>query len=138
LTAAWEIGWEEVDTTEWEGLFTWDRYFDRFFTIFVGANFLGETNELDKTRGVIGLHYLLPLNIESRAWVDTDGGARFIFDKEVDLTPRLKLLGEAEYATHKTEWEGSAGLTYTIHKNFSLVTLWHSDYNWGGGLRILF
>jgi FtsP/CotA-like multicopper oxidase with cupredoxin domain len=138
LTAAWEIGWEEVDTTEWEGLLTWDRYFNRFFTIFVGANFLGETNELDKTRGVIGLHYLLPLNIESRAWVDTDGGARFIFDKEVDLTPRLKLLGEAEYDTHKSEWEGSAGLTYTIHKNFSLVTLWHSDYDWGGGVRILF
>jgi FtsP/CotA-like multicopper oxidase with cupredoxin domain len=26
LTAEWEVGWQEVDDTEWEGIFTYDRY----------------------------------------------------------------------------------------------------------------
>jgi len=60
---------------------------------------LGETNELDKTRGILGLHYLLPLNVKSRVWVETDGGMRFIFDKEFELIPRLQLFVEAEYDT---------------------------------------
>lgn len=138
LTASWEMGWEGVETTEWEGIATWDRYINRFFTVFAGADLFGETDEIDKTRGVIGLHYLLPLNVESRTWVDTDGGMRFIFDKEFVLTPRLMLVGEAEYDTHKTEWEGSVGLAYTVCKNASLVARWHSDYDWGGGVTIRF
>jgi hypothetical protein len=138
FTAEWEVGWEQVETTEWEGLATWDRYFNRFFTIFAGANFLGETNEIEKTRGVLGLHYLLPVNVESRAWVDTDGGMRFMFDKEFELTPRLMLVGEAEYDTHKTEWEESVGLSYLVHKNFSVTARWHSDYDWGVGVQVRF
>lgn len=138
LTAAWEVGWENVETTEWEGLLTWDRYINRFFTIFVGADSLGKTDKFDKTRGVLGLHYLLPLNVESRIWVDTDGGMRFIFGKGFELTPRLMLVGEAEYDTHKTEWESSVGLTYLVNKNFSLIALWHSDYDWGGGVQMRF
>jgi hypothetical protein len=59
-----------------------------------------EEDELDKTRGVLGFHYLLPLNIESRIWVDSDGGSRINFDKEFELTPRLMLFGEAKYDTH--------------------------------------
>jgi hypothetical protein len=137
VTAEWEAGWQEVDDTEWEGIFTWSRYINRFSSIFAGADFLGEEDELDKTRGVLGLHYLLPLNVESRAWVDSDGGARISVDKDFELTPRLVLFGEAEYDTHDL-WEGSAGLNYTINKNFSLIALWHSEYDWGGGVQIRF
>jgi FtsP/CotA-like multicopper oxidase with cupredoxin domain len=138
LTAEWEVGWEEVETTEWEGIATWDRYFNRFFTVFAGADFFGETDEMDKTRGILGFHYLLPLNVESRTWVDTDGGMRFMFDKEFALTPRFMLVGEAEYDTHKTEWEESVGLSYLVHKHFSLTARWHSDYDWGVGVQVRF
>lgn len=137
LSVDWEVGWQEVDETEWEGIFSWSRYLNRFFSIFAGANLMGEENELDKTRGVIGLNYLLPLNIESRGWVDSDAGVRINLDKELELTPRLMLVGEVEYDTHEL-WEGSAELNYTIHKNFSLVARWHSEYYWGGGVRIRF
>jgi FtsP/CotA-like multicopper oxidase with cupredoxin domain len=137
LTAEWEAGWREVDDTEWEGILTWSRYINRFSSIFAGADFLGEEDELDKTRGVLGFHYLLPLNVESRAWVDSDGGARISVDKDFELTPRLVLFGEAEYDTHDL-WEGSAGLNYTICKNFSLIALWHSEFDWGGGAQIRF
>ena len=47
------------------------------------------------------------------------------------------LVGEAEYDTHEL-WEGSAGLHYTVHKNFSLIVRWHSEYDWGGGVQIRF
>ena len=137
LTAEWEAGWRDVDGTEWEGIFTWDRYINRFFTLFVGADLLEEEDEPDETRGVLGFRYLLPLNVESRVWVDSDGGARVNFDKEFELTPRLMLFGEAQYDSHD-KWEGNTGLNYTVNKNFSLIILWHSEYNWGAGVQIRF
>jgi hypothetical protein len=137
LTSEWEVGWQQVDETEWEGIFTWGRYINRFFNIFAGADSMGEEDIHDKTRGVLGFQYLLPLNVESRVWVDSDGGARISFDKEFELTPRLALIGEAQYDTHDL-WEGSVGLNYTFHKNISFIALWHSEYDWGAGVQLRF
>jgi FtsP/CotA-like multicopper oxidase with cupredoxin domain len=137
LTAEWEAGWRDVDDTEWEGIFTWNRYINRFFTLFVGADLFEEEDEPDETRGVLGFHYLLPFNVESRVWADSDGGARVNFDKEFELTPRLMLFGEAQYDSHD-KWEGSAGLNYTIYKYVSLKVIWHSEYDWGVGVQIRF
>jgi hypothetical protein len=137
LTAEWEVGWHEVDETEWESILTYGRYINRFFSIFAGANLMGEDDDLDKTRGLVGIHYLLPLNIESRGWIDTDGGARFMLEKSLELTPRLSLSGESEYDTHE-EWEGSVSLSYILSKNISLEGKWHSEYSWGGGINIRF
>lgn len=137
LTAEWEVGWQNVDDTAWETLFTWDRYINRFFTVFAGADLLGIRNDLEDTRAVFGIQYLLPLNLASRAWIDSDGGARFNLGKAFELTPRLSLFGEAQYDTHDI-WEGLAGLSYMVHKYFSIVGQWHSDYGFGGGLQIRF
>jgi CopA family copper-resistance protein len=137
LTAEWEVGWQNVDDTEWEGIFTYDRSFNRFFTVFAGADLLGEGDEHDDTRGVLGFRYLLPLNLESRVWIDTDGGGRFKLEKSFELTPRLALVGEAEYDTHD-KWEGSVVLSYMVHQYFSLLGQWHSEYGFGGGLQIRF
>jgi len=137
FTAEWEVGWQSVDDTEWETIFLYDRYFNRFFTLFAGLDVLGEGQVSDHTRGVFGLHYLLPLNFESRAWVDTDSGARVYLEKSFQLTPRLELIGEVQYDTHE-QWEGSADLLYTLTKNISLVGKWHSDFSWGGGIQIRF
>jgi len=136
LTAEWEVGWHNVDDTRSEILFTWDRYINRFLSVFAGADVLNERNETD-TRGILGLRYLLPFNLESRVWIDTDGGARFNLGRTFQLTPRLGLFGEARYDTHD-DWEGVAGLSYTINKIFSLIGQWHSDYGFGGGLQIRF
>ena len=137
LTAEWEVGWHEVEETEWEGIFTYSRYINRFFSLFAGIDLFGEEDELDETRGILGIHYLLPLNIESRGWVDTDGGARFMLEKSLELTPRLSLSGEVQYDTHE-KWEGSVNLAYILTKNVSFVGKWHSEYSWGGGLTIRF
>ena len=137
LTAEWEWGWQGVDENEWETLITWDRYINGFFSLFAGAYLQGVSRDLDENRAVLGFRYLLPLNLESRVWIDSDGGARFNLGKSFELTPRLTLRGEAQYDTHN-QWEGSAGLTYMVHKNISLVGQWHSDFGFGGGLQIQF
>jgi FtsP/CotA-like multicopper oxidase with cupredoxin domain len=138
ISAEWNSGWQRVDQNEWEGLLSWDRYINHFLTMFAGLDLLGEGSETEHTRGVFGITWLLPLNIESRYWLDTDGGGRFSFEKAFALTPRLALIGEAEYDTHLSKWEGKSGLTYTLSKSFSLIGQWHSDFGWGAGAIIRF
>jgi FtsP/CotA-like multicopper oxidase with cupredoxin domain len=137
LDAGWEVGWQQVEETEWEGLFTADYHFNRFSSLLAGINVLGEGSDEEATRGVFGFRYLLPLNFETTAWFDTDGGGRVILEKELQLTPRFELGLEAEYDTHK-QWEGKVELGYQLAKNFSLIANWHSEYAFGAGIRILF
>ena len=131
----WETGWQNTDEIEWETILTWNRFINRFFTIFAGADLEGARDSLETARGVFGFRYLLPLNIESRVWIDSDLGARFSLEKHFELTPRIMLLGEVQYDTHEL-WEGHAGLTYTLGKAISLVGQWHSEYGWGGGFQV--
>lgn len=135
FTASWEVGWQKVDSPQGEVVLTWDRYVNRFLTFFAGADLV----RLDKkdNRGVFGFRYLLPFYIESRVWVDTEGGARFNLGKKLHLTPRLALYANGEYDTHK-QWDLRVGGTYLLAKNVSLVGQWQHDFGWGGGLRIRF
>ena len=100
IQAQWEAGWQNIDETDWKGLLTYDRYLNRFGSIFAGADLLGQEDTTEESRGVIGFRYLIPLNFESLVWVDTDGGARVMLEKEFILTPRIALLGEIQYDTH--------------------------------------
>ena len=135
--AQWEVGWQRVDGTDWEGLFSYDRYLNRFSSLFAGVDVTGEGDETEETRGVLGVHYLLPLNVESMLWVDSEGGARVNLEKEFTLTPRLALIGEIQYDTHDS-WEGKTGLSYTLTKSVSLLGQWHSEFGWGGGIQVRF
>ena len=137
LQASWEVGWQNVDDTDWESLLTYDRYFNRFISVFIGADFLEGGDSAKESRGVFGFRYLLPLNIESTAWIDADGGARATIEKEFTLTPRLSLIGEVEYDTHDL-WEGKLGLSYMLTKHVSLLGQWHSEFGWGGGFQVHF
>ena len=136
VTARWEAGWQKVEF-EWEGILTWDRYINSFFTLFAGADLLGKGDRPENVRGVLGMRYLLPLNLKTSAWVDSAGGARITVDKVFQLTPRITLFGGAQYDTHDL-WEGKAGISFTVSKSISLLGQWHSEYGWGAGLRILF
>jgi hypothetical protein len=137
ITAAWEWGWQGVDKSEWETLFTWDRDINGFFKVFAGVDLNGVRRDLEENRAVFGIRYLLPLNLESRTWIDSDGGARIHLEKTFEVTPRLALRGETQYDT-RHRWEGAAALTYLIHKDISLVGRWHSDFGFGGGLQLRF
>ena len=137
LMAEWEVGWQGVDELDWEGIVSWGYYLNRFATIFIGGDYVNEIDESDKARAVIGFNYLLPLNIDTRTWIDSDGGVRVSLHKDFELTPRLTVVAEAQYDTHE-QLEGNVGIKYALTRNFSIVTRWHSDYGFGGGLKILF
>ncbi len=139
----WEAGWNNVPGTEWETTFLYERYFNRFFRLIAGVNSEGTLTtgplefDVESNRGVFGLMYKLPLNIDATAWVDTDGGARVKLAKSIPLAPRLDLGGEVEYDTHN-DWESRVHLDYMLNKNAAVIGQWHSDYGWGAGLRIRF
>jgi hypothetical protein len=137
FTAEWEVGWANAEGAEWEGILSYGRYFNRFFTLFAGLDSMGVDGETEETRGVAGFEYLLPLNIEWRIWADTDGGVRLALEKGLEMTPRLMLRGEAEYDTHE-QFEGAVTLSYVVARNVSLVGAWHSEFSWGGGVNLRF
>lgn len=137
LDAAWEAGWQEVEKTHWEGLLTLGRYQNRFTSFFGGIDILGEGSTVDEVRGVLGIRYLLPLNLDFSAWLDTEAGARLMLEKELELTPRLGLHGEVQYDTHE-KWEGAVSLHYLVAKDLSLMAKWHSEFGCGGGVSLRF
>jgi FtsP/CotA-like multicopper oxidase with cupredoxin domain len=139
----WEAGWHNVPDPELETTFLYERYFNRFFRLVGGVDSsgtlgsgLGSYHSADN-RGVFGLMYKLPLNIDSTVWADTNGGARGRLSKNILLAPRLMLGGEVRYDTHN-DWEGRVHLDYMVNKNASIIGQWHSTYGWGIGLRVRF
>jgi CopA family copper-resistance protein len=136
LMLDWEAGWEEVPHIVREGTFTWNYYLNRFSSVFAGANY-EEASDVDETRGILGLRYLLPLNIESFAWVDDEGESRYGIEKEFMLTPRVGLFGELEYDTEE-RWEGNGGLSFMVSKGLSVLVQRHSEYEWGAGIQVRF
>jgi FtsP/CotA-like multicopper oxidase with cupredoxin domain len=132
LQASWQVGWQNVDSTEYEVNITYERYFNRFFTAFAGV---GLENEFE--RGIFGIRYLLPLNFESEWRIDTTGEFRISLGNNIQLTNNLNAFAEFEYDTEaNTEW--AAGLKYTLAKNIGLVTQYHSDFGIGAGARLSF
>jgi len=137
LTAAWEVGWQDVNGGEWEALLTGSRYINSFWSVFAGIDLAGAASDTDVTRAVIGVRTLLPLNLDLQAWIDSDGGARGRLEKRLPLTPRLEISGNVRYDTHDL-WEGQAGLAYTISKDVSLLARWHSTFGFGAGVQMRF
>lgn len=139
----WEDGWANVPGAELETTFLYERYFNRFFRLVAGVNAYDSISgrparfESESIRGVFGLMYKLPLNIDMTVWADTGGGGRIQISKDIPLTPRLSLGGEVRYDTHEG-WEERVHLDYTLSKNIAIIGQWHSEYGWGGGLRVRF
>lgn len=129
----WEVGWRRVEKTNYDLELTYDYHFDRFLSAFGGANLTNDSNV-----GIFGVRYLLPLNLESLVWVDTNGDVRFKLGKRLQITKHLSFFGEAEYDTN-TKWEGvAAGAAWIVNKWLSLIGQWHSDYGLGAGIRVRF
>jgi len=137
FSAEWQAGWQRVDDVKWEVTPAYDYYLNRFATFFAGADLKGANDHFDKHEGIFGLRYLLPLNITSRVWVDTAGEFQFAVGRHLELTPRLEVFGEAEYDTQE-HWETRAGTSYLLTKHVALIGQWHSEFRWGGGLRLQF
>jgi hypothetical protein len=69
--------------------------------------------------------------------IDSEGDARITATKGFQITSRLSFLTNLEYDTGSSvSW--SAGLDYTLTKNFSLITEYDSDHGFGAGLGFRF
>ena len=137
FSLSWEAGWDGVTDTIWEGEFAYDRYINRFTSVFAGVYAEGVDFNSDTERLIAGVRYTLPQNFATSTWIDSDGEARFSIGRELMLTPRLGIFGDAEYDTRE-KWSGQAGMSYMINENISATGLWDSDYGIGGGFTIKF
>ena len=128
LSTAWQVGWQEVENPEHDMELAYDRYFNRYFNLFTGVNF---TNDFE--RGIFGIRYLLPFNIESALRVDNEGEFRIELAQELQLTSRFSIFGDIEYDTESKE-ECLLGGKYTLSKNTALTAQYHSDFGAGAGV----
>lgn len=135
ILLGWEIGWGQVEDTEYEVEALYQRYFNADFQAFIGARLTNE-DEVEN-RAVAGVNYRLPLFFWVTASIDSEGDARLALAKELQVTPRLGVFGKVEYDTN-TEWEWTAGADYTLTRTFSLITQYHSEYGLGAGVEIRF
>jgi FtsP/CotA-like multicopper oxidase with cupredoxin domain len=129
LSATWQVGWQNVDKTEQDVELAYDRYFNRFLNVFGGINL---TNDYE--RGILGIRYLLPFNIDSTFRFDSEGEFRVELSQGLQLTSRFEVFGDVEYDTEsKEEW--LLGGKYIFSKNMALTGQYHSDFGAGAGLE---
>ncbi len=126
--ATWKADWDDSHDVK----LTYDRYIDRFLSLFTGTNI---TNE--RTRGVLGIRYILLMNFKSKLWIDTKGDVRVVLENNIQITARLSIEFEVEYDTD-SEWEWISRAEWTLSKYLSLLSSYHSDYKGGIGLTIRF
>jgi hypothetical protein len=130
LALAWEVGWQEVPSAEYELFASYRYHFNRFYRALAGGHFQDGDN-----RAVFGMEALLPLNVESQIWVDTDGEVRISLEKDLQLTSQLGVRGEVQYDT-ELKWEGRVLLLFNLNRHLALLAGWHSEFGFGGGLNL--
>jgi FtsP/CotA-like multicopper oxidase with cupredoxin domain len=129
FSTSWQVGWQRVDKTDFDVELAYDRYFNRFLNLYAGINLVNEYE-----RGIFGVRYLLPFNVESTFRVDSEGEFRIEVGQNLQLTDRIMVFGNAEYDTEsKEEW--LLGGKYIISKNISMIGQYHSDFGAGAGLE---
>lgn len=113
----------------------WSRYLDANLATEVGFRFSEVHGTED--RAFAGIRYRLPYMVHSSLTVDSEGDFRASLEKEFQLTDRLSFAADVEYDTNTyTEW--SVGVSWTLDKQFDLLTSYHSDHGYGVGMSFRF
>lgn len=131
--ASWDTSVEEEP--EYEIDVGWKRYFDPNFSTVLGWRF---TNmEEEENRAFAGIEYRLPYLVGSSVELDSEGALRLGLGKSLRLTDRVSVFGDVRYDT-MSRWEWTTGAEYLLSKQFSLITQYHSDHGFGGGVSFRF
>ena len=128
----WDYGYdhgEEHSENEYDVL--WSHYFDPNISTFLGYRLTDNMAAEDRFFG--GVYYRLPYLIETEVSADSEGDFRFTVGRALQLTSRLSAVAELEYDTN-TEWNYYGGLSYTLTKQLSLITGYHSHHGYGIGV----
>jgi len=135
LNLTWDVGWERVEHREYEIDATYSHYFNTRWTAFAGYRLTN--NDGGKDGIIAGVTYLLPYLAALTTTVQGNGDLRLSLGREVALTDRLSLIAQASYDTEQ-DFEWQAGLSYTLTKRLSVVSLYDSDYGVGAGVGLRF
>ena len=139
--ASWDLGFHHNEDIDHEHDVTseidlgWKRYFNPNFSTLLGGRFTNRENEED--RAFAGIEYRLPFLVESSVQLDSEGDLRAGLSKSLRITERLGVFGELRYDTG-SDWEWSAGADWLLTKPFSLITQYHSEHGFGGGISFRF
>ena len=125
-----EIGVDYDYKDEYEIDVAYERSINRFLDVFVGGDFQGDDLK-NKNLGVVGIHYVLPMLIDSELRLDSKGNARLELSSDLQLTNRIKFDWLAN-----TDDEYRLGLEYEITKKVSLVANVDSEYDGGVGIKV--
>ena len=134
LKADWEINWEneEIDNEQIDATVTYTYYWNRLWQFFGGIS-----PDNQETDGIFGIEYLLPFHLASQWRINTEGVARLTLNKKIFLTQKTTFHGEFEYNTDG-HWQGSTAFERHLSKRFSLLVIYHTEYEAGGGLKVYF
>lgn len=138
--ATWDVGIHHDHSGsghefDYEADVIWKHYMDPNFRTLFGYRFTNAEDAEDRFIG--GVEYRLPYMIWSGLTIDSEGDARIAVMKDFQLTSRLSFLTNLEYDTGSS-FVWSAGLNYTLTKNFSLITEYDSDHGFGAGVGFRF
>ena len=125
-----EIGVDYDYKDEYEIDVAYERSINRFLDVFVGGDFQGDDLK-NKNLGVVGIHYVLPMLIDSELRLDSKGNARLELSSGLQLTNRIKFDWLAN-----TDDEYRLGIEYEITKKVSLVANVDSEYDGGVGIKV--
>lgn len=136
---------------------SYERYLYDYFRFFAGLNIennvpksLGEIN----TTAVVGIRFLTPYLFNLDVRLDSNLRPEFRIDREIMIFPRTTIFGSYEYqmdfgwtntlpeqgenSNYKGESTWSAGVSYILSRNFSLMTSYDNRFGAGGGLTLRF
>ncbi len=122
---------------DWKDDYEVEARYSHFLVLYaelsVGLKAEGHHDEKQEQVGLIGLRYVLPMNIEAEMEVHTDGHVLFELGSELQLTDRASL-----------EWhwnsdnEYELGLSYALSKAISLTASHGNRFGTGAGLMLSF
>ena len=110
----------------------YERSLSHFFGIYIGNIFEQEDSKQNKDF-ILGISYVLPMNIDADIRFDTSSVLRFQVSNEHQLSNRV------HFSWHwNTDQESRVVLSYAINKRISLLLNHDSDFDVGAGIEVHF
>ncbi len=130
---SWDYSFDHHN--EYEMDLGWKHYFNPNISSVVGYRWTNEHGLKD--RAFAGVEYRLPFLIYSTATIDSEGDARFLLEKDFQITSRLSASPSLQYDT-ASKWEYGIFADYMLNAQFSLTAGYESEHGMGLGIKFRF
>ncbi len=137
LSKTWDVFEASIKTNKYdnaehiEGDILYRRWLSTFFNLAIGGYYLASYAK-DKTRGVIGFSYTLPVLIELSVFVDHKGKLRLDLAKKFQWTRYL--FTEAEFTLAQGRSTTIASEEERIQSEFRASIMYSRSWKWAAGI----